>query len=368
VIREGTASIRSQAKAILAACARDEEEQAVGWTRALLQTQRPDGVFPEEVNPESGEEVDEIGYDLETQMWVVLALARVMAVYPANRYAEDITGQLNDLVAFLEGDHLQTIMALPTTGLIVFDGEASTRVNLLAYFAFKAAGELTRAADLADDIMAKLWTPAEGRVVAGADEDAPFDLDQLLVESLAPAFLVDIGKVELAKLAELWQQYYVSGSGRALGLAETAIGLEVQGDWDATPTALDAGTTLEAIISKLALGDRASARAALAALEPATGLSPDALAMICIVSEPQGVFSLGSPTPLWTEGSVVDDRSQTFTYRFLAPGPSSDGRFSFPVNMNSEDAVVRLKSLGALPFGALSAEIEGFFTARASKV
>ena len=159
----------------------------------------------------------------------------------------------------------------------------------------------------------------------------------------------------------------MSAAGRALGLATTSAGLSEQGDWSFDPTEMDVETTLQAILSKVALGDRASARATLAALQAATGLSPDEVAMVCIVADPNGIFALAE-TPLWTEGDVVDDRSQAYAYRFLAPTPASAGTYAFPVSMNAENAVIRLTSVGALPFGVLSAEFEGYFTARAQRV
>lgn len=335
---DGICSTLVQAISSVAAIAAGDTGQAVRWLRVLVKSQLETGGFTSNIDPTTGEGTG--NEDLETNLWVLLALA----IAPG--FETEMVALEEALDGFLED------------GLYGNSGSPSAYLNILAYFALKAGGYDTVA--FAENIVEAFWSEDHGCLLslAGAspgDHSVP----------LGAAFLKAIGEDEKAAMHSLWQPYFQTTAGSAKGIASTVPGLFGQGDYTKAPPSVDLERTMQLAISAAAMGDRVQAKSLLANVEtmPLTGLTA---AWRVIAFDPETAFGI-TQAPLNAEGPVTVDRTPYFTYRFLGDTPAEDGRFDWPVDIRSENAKIRLRSVGALPFGVQSAEWEGFFTTRDQK-
>lgn len=340
VAENGTCSTRTQAVAALAALAAGDAPQASRWLRMLVNSQQPDGTFLTLIDPTTGQGSGTLS--LETNLWCLMALGA------GGKDAEKVALETAlDGFGYLAGGLYTDAGAPPTADL-----------NILAYFALTAAGYGTTT--LKGNILAAFWSSTHGRLLStvGAspgDGSVP----------LGAAFLKAIGEDEKAALHSLWQPYFRSTAGASKGIASTVPELFGQGDYTKAPPSVDLERTMQLAISAAAMGDRVQAKSLLANVEtmPLTGLTA---AWRVIAFDPETAFGI-TQAPLNAEGPVTVDRTPYFTYRFLGDTPAEDGRFDWPVDIRSENAKIRLRSVGALPFGVQSAEWEGFFTTRDQK-
>lgn len=333
-----------QAKAIIAACSRGDNAKARLWLIALLACQDPSGKFPVEINPVTLEGIG--GFPVDTQAWCGLALAFFRYTFPLDANGSDALAALTDLLA-----SLSVLSTIGYEGLYSQDRDE----NFLAYFMLKAAGATTTALTAA--IFAKLWVESEAR----------YGLTPSL-NPLAAAHLQSAGDATRASLVDQWEPYFTADEKGALGRSQTPpAGVSHQGDISGPATGIWAAGTYLEVLSKIVLGKRDEARALYAGMVALPLTRTEDLALSIIAANPSGFFGLAVDA-LWHEGPVSCDRTAYYRYQQVTADGSYTGAFEWPISMDSDNAVIRLRSKGALPFAALSGRWEGNFVARDQKV
>ena len=380
--------VAAQAKAVLAACTWNAPERAARWLRPLIVAQALDGQFPTELDPKTLETVDGT-YARGTQLWTAMALGVFAKAFPSHALRADAIAALNRVMT-----HLTTRIASTgfLNGLLLSDGgAASSHDNFLAYFAYWNAYQATgnsaylfRVQTLGTAIDRVFWLEGDGRYASAATSEGVLPETQIAPNWLAPLFAARVGSQSRALLARQWFDYFETSDGSARGYANRANDLTHMGAFSYGVGGLASEQTFHAIISKVALGERAAARLDWAKMTPlmselgvrnAVTSEADvrpfwdvrATAMAIVALNPQLVFGVDQ-TALWLDGLQPVTRNPPFRYVYVADTPNGEGRFDWPVGTNSANARVVIKSLGALPFSILSASWEGYFTARSQKV
>ncbi|MDP3869928.1 hypothetical protein [Phenylobacterium sp.] len=371
---------QAQSLALYAAVTRGDEATATAWLRGLARLGQIDG-FPTVSTRPAGLPLTTDRFT-DVSAWALLASARFLAEYPASTSAA-VARSIATSTATLVRSRI-SVGLLPHSPL----GVPCARSTILGYFALKmAAGALGDASlsvsadGLSSALMNFMWVSAEGRF----KETTVDSMATLELHALGTLFLAATGRTELAKLSVQWVEYYRSSSGASGGYARTVPGLDKQGSYVGTSPPSWSDGSLLVTLAKSATGDRAGARMAYREIAPlfkAAGVSnpiaPDtalvvpwvssaSTALAVLAESPQGFLGVVSPA-LGADGPISLSLNKPHSYRTLEDRPAGSGSAEWPIDMKSTTARIRLRSLGALAFGFLSASWEGFFTARARKV
>lgn len=355
---------KAQAMAILAALQRGDNTQAETWMLGLLRCWTSTG-FPTTALRPYGTAVDSVR-PADVNAWCMIALKQFLAVYPDSVLTADVRITYNALAAILNSRIVG--------GIIQTNGVTDTVASLLAYFGFKdiavyglSSTYASVAGTLEEVLVLYVWAETEGRFATPGLTQQPLE-----VHALGTLFMAATGRTKNAQLCEMWCEYYASSNGTALGYADFVPGLDGQGAYVGSASSSTGYSTFLVALAQSAVGKTEDARATVAGgaqLLAADGVDGSAAstALLIMAESPEGLFSLGTDQ-LRSGGAVPFQIARPFTYRVLEQGPAGDGKFSWPVTMQNTAARIRIKSLGALAFGLLSASWEGFFTARSQKV
>ncbi len=355
---------KAQSLAILAALRRGDQFQAETWMRGLLRCWTVTG-FPTTAIRPYGTAVDSIR-PADVNAWCMIALKDFLVAYPSSELAVQTRTTLNALATILNSRIVG--------GVIQTNGVTDTVASLLAYFGFRdiaivglSGTYASVASALETALVLYVWSETDARFATPGLSNQPLE-----VHALGTLFMAAAGRTKNAQLCEMWCDYYASSNGTALGYADFVPGLDGQGAYVGSASSSTGYSTFLTALAQAAVGKIEAARATVAGgaqLLAADGIDGSAAstALLLLAESPEGLFYLGTDQ-LRTGGSVTFQIARPFSYRVLEQGPAGDGKFSWPVTMQNTSARIRIKSLGALAFGLLSASWEGFFTARSQKV